>query len=667
MLKQLIPIYTLITLLLTALSLQVWGQGYTSTSFSKIMKVGKYGRNDELSFNFKNLNSNVYYYQNADLRRLIFRAETKGDKAALQKVLEEYVNNFGIQNFKKDIDLVWRLGELYAASNQSSKAIAMYRLALKHHRGTLRKVDGLLTLEEGKVRQYYDSLTKPRKDYFVPIKYYYELVDYRKNIDTLRPPQSMDLRMGDEPNSPKADYGPFLATSSDTLFFTSKRKRKKNGRGANEDVYMSIDPAGYFYEVEPLRSLNTEYNEGSICMSKDKKTLIFSRCDAPTGMGNCDLYSAQWIAKDKTWANIRNLGPNVNTSAWESQPCLSPTGDTLYFASDRLDGFGLSDIWFSVKQRTGEWSLAKNLGPVINTSSNEVSPFYHPTYSVLYYSSDNKLLNFGNFDIYKSYQDGGIFLEPKNIGPLVNGAGSEYYFTIDGKNKNLYYARSEASDLDNLDLYSFPLPMEAQPQATTQFSGTLTDTTGKPFQGIVSVIDLDQGVEVAPKFLRPDGSFDFDLIKDRNYLLIIQGDDFFRIQEKFFLKGDTLIQKTTQSLRNAKISFSSLEFKENSAEILTAMEPDLRNVLNFLVDNPRFSMKISGHTDGKGNPTANQKLSQGRAESIKKWLVDQGSVKEERIEAIGYGSSKPIIHNEMTDADRKINRRVEFEIITPKE
>jgi hypothetical protein len=56
-------------------------------------------------------------------------------------------------------------------------------------------------------------------------------------------------------------------------------------------------------------------------------------------------------------------------------------------------------------------------------------------------------------------------------------------------------------------------------------------------KGIVSVIDLDEGVEVAPKFIRDDGTFDFSLINKRNYLLIIQGDDFFRIEEIFFMDG----------------------------------------------------------------------------------------------------------------------------------
>jgi hypothetical protein len=70
--------------------------------------------------------------------------------------------------------------------------------------------------------------------------------------------------------------------------------------------------------------------------------------------------------------------------------------------------------------------------------------------------------------------------------------------------------------------------MEAQPLATTHLRGSLIDQNGKPLGGIVSVIDLDKGVEVAPKYIQKDGTFDFELINKRNYLLIIQGDDYFR-------------------------------------------------------------------------------------------------------------------------------------------
>jgi hypothetical protein len=372
------------------------------------------------------------------------------------------------------------------------------------------------------------------------------------------------------------------------------------------------------------------------------------------------------LQADSTWGNIRNLGPQVNSTAWDSHPALSHNEDTLYFASDRLGGFGLSDLYFTFKKPDGTWGSAQNLGPVINTRQSEVSPFYHPQFDVLYFSSNGQLLNFGDFDIYKCYKINGKWQEPRSIGPLVNGKGSEYYFTIDSRSKDLFYSRSEHSDLKNLDLHSFPLPMEAQPGATTKFEGSVTDSiSGHAFTGIVSIIDLTNNIEVAPKFLRPDGSYDFDLIRNNDYLVIITGEDFFRIQRTFHLVGDTAIHIETPHIDLKRWEFASLEFSEASAEIKPAMMNDLNKVVEFLLDHPDFKLKISGHTDSNGEANSNMKLSQRRAEAIKKYLITKGKMDESRIEAQGYGSSMPIVA-EKTDADRKINRRVEFEIFRPK-
>jgi outer membrane protein OmpA-like peptidoglycan-associated protein len=314
-----------------------------------------------------------------------------------------------------------------------------------------------------------------------------------------------------------------------------------------------------------------------------------------------------------------------------------------------------------VKDKDGNWQKSQNIGPIINTRGHEVSPFFHHRFNVLYFSSNGQPLNFGDFDIYKAYRTKNAWGEPKNIGPLVNGPGSEYYFTIDSESSTLYYARSDAQDISNLDLHSFPVPMEAQPEAIVTLKGSLINSeTKKPFKGIVSIIDLDKGVEVAPKFIRPDGSFDFKLINKRNYLLIIQGDDFFRIEEVFFMDGDMEINKETEPIES-KIAFKSLEFENGKADILTSMHQDLTKLANFMIDHPRFKLNISGHTDAQGKEESNLRLSQARADAIKAYLVYEFKIESQRIDAHGYGSSKPIV-DENTDNANKLNRRVEFNI-----
>lgn len=599
-------------------------------------------------FEFPNINK-FPYYQNENQLKKIRSLDESGQNERVYQELKVYVNNFGIENFSKNVAMLWRLAKLSETYGPSGESLLLYKLVLKHHQQGLDIND---------VYKRYQMLDPEKKGNYVPLNYYYKLVEYRKDIDTLRPPQSVLINMGGYINSDKEDYGPTVGNVDDMILFTSKRNENYD-HTYNEDLFYSYKVESYWDNAQPFKSINSEFNEGSACLSLDGKFLYFSRCNAPDGFGNCDLYVAL-LKADSTWGDIKNLGPTINSSGWDSHPSLTHGGDTLFFASNRVGTFGLSDIFFAVKNEKGEWQKARNAGPIINTVQSEVSPFYHHKFNVLYFSSNGHPLNFGEFDIYKSYRTNKNWNEPLNTGPLVNGGGSEYYFTIDSQSKDLYYARSVEQDLKNLDLYSFPVPMEAQPEAITQLKGSLKDPQGKSVKGIVSVIDLDEGVEVAPKFIRDDGTFDFSLINKRNYLLIIQGDDFFRIEEIFFMDGDIEINKIAEPIES-KIAFQSLEFENGKANILPEMHGDLDKIANFLIDHPTFKLVISGHTDSAGKEEANLKLSQARADAIKSYLSNQFQIDAKRITAIGYGSSKPIVQ-EVTDEHKQLNRRVEFEI-----
>ncbi len=606
-----------------------------------------------LSFNFKNIDGP--YYFDSEKRKAIIKAENSKDEDRLLPLLEEYISNFACENFSRDYELLFSLGKVYEMKGMMEEAKDMYRLVLKN---TERDRDF--------VWQIYDKLIFNEKDEYVPLDYYYELVDFRKQVDTLRPPRGVFINMGDRVNSGYEDYGPALNISNNVLLFTSKRNRKKiaGEDRYNEDIFWAakIDDDGWL-QSEAFEGINSPLNEGSPCISRDGQNLFFIRCEAPDGFGNCDLYVTDLVG-DGVWGDVRNLGVDVNSPGWDSHPSLSHSEDTLFFVSDRDGGFGSTDIYYTTRLKNGKWSPARNMGPMVNTKNTEASPFYHPKYDVFYFSSNGQLLNFGEFDIFKTRLVNGQWTEPKNIGPLVNGKGEEFYFTIDSESKDLFYARSEKQGFENVDLFSFPLPMEAQPTANTSFGGTLEDSiSGEPFQGIVTIIDLTNGIEVAPKYLRSDGSFSFDLINNSRYLLVIQGEEFFRIEKIFELDGDTVLHFRVPAINFVKIEFRSIEFATNDWDILPEMYADLDRLMNFLLDNPTFNLKIAGHTDQQGNAEANNKLSQQRATSIKEYLVNKGFIEPHRIQANGYGSSRPIIKEEKSEEDSKLNRRVEFEII----
>ena len=89
--------------------------------------------------------------------------------------------------------------------------------------------------------------------------------------------------------------------------------------------------------------------------------------------------------------------------------------------------------------------------------------------------------------------------------------------------------------------------------------------------------------------------------------------------------------------------------------------PQLDRVVNFMLDNPMVKVEIGGHTDSKGSDDYNINLSQGRADAVVNYVINQG-VDFSRIIAKGYGESLPVDTNS-TDEGRQSNRRVEFKIL----
>jgi outer membrane protein OmpA-like peptidoglycan-associated protein len=610
--------------------------------------IVRYSQSD--IFDFPNISIQDFYYNKKKLNKLMYYVDNRMDYDAYY-AMRDYVKSYGIDNFRKAPGLIWDLARASRKYGPPGEALQLYKLAIKHY---ATGSDTTTLFKE------FDSLNRDKVRYYVPIERYRQMVAARRDVDTLIAPRPAKMNMGMDLNSKKEDYAPSMGNRDNLLLFTSKRNSHNSiPPKYDEDIFFSRFEYGVWAKAKEFKKINTSYNEGSACISPDGSTLIFSRCMAPGSLGNCDLYQATQQA-DSTWGDVKNLGQAINSAGWDSHPSLSHTGDTLFYASNRSGGFGMSDIYYSVKKEDGSWAFSRNAGPLINTRATEVSPFFHQKENVLYFSSDGHTINFGRFDIYKTKLIDWNWSEPRNIGPLVNGKGDEYYFTIDSKSEMLYFARSSEYDPQNLDLHAFPVPMEAQPGALAKLFGTIKNLEGKPIHGIVSVIDLDKGTEVAPKYTREDGSYDFDLIDKRNYLLVVQGDEFFRIEEIFYLNGDTEMNEVTEPI-DRKIEFKSIEFESGQSEILGIMHEDLAKVGQFMLDNPEMRLNISGHTDNDGDAQVNVELSQLRADAIKEYLVVKFNLDDTRIGSVGYGSRKPIV-KEVTDKDKQINRRVEFEI-----
>jgi OOP family OmpA-OmpF porin len=108
----------------------------------------------------------------------------------------------------------------------------------------------------------------------------------------------------------------------------------------------------------------------------------------------------------------------------------------------------------------------------------------------------------------------------------------------------------------------------------------------------------------------------------------------------------------------SKPAIINIQFDTDKSDIKPKYDDELKTVSDFLKEFPKAKGEISGHTDNVGSKAYNDKLSQARANSVKKYLVEKFGISADRIEAKGYGFSKPVASNK-TKEGKSQNRRIE--------
>jgi outer membrane protein OmpA-like peptidoglycan-associated protein len=113
--------------------------------------------------------------------------------------------------------------------------------------------------------------------------------------------------------------------------------------------------------------------------------------------------------------------------------------------------------------------------------------------------------------------------------------------------------------------------------------------------------------------------------------------------------------------KGKKIILKNVFFDYNASTLRPESNTELDNLVTLLNENPSMKIEISGHTDSDGSDDYNQKLSEGRANSVVKYLIGKG-IAESRLTYKGYGETQPVASND-TDEGKQENRRVEFKVM----
>jgi serine/threonine protein kinase/Tol biopolymer transport system component len=135
-------------------------------------------------------------------------------------------------------------------------------------------------------------------------------------------------------------------------------------------------------------TVNSEFHDAAPSLTADGLSLFFNS-NRPNGYGNWDLWVTTRATKKDNWGVPENLGPIVNTASVEVSPSIAADGLTLFFVSDRPEGYGDWDIWITSRTAKSEsWGEPMNLGPTINSKNKEFAPAYSFDGSTLYFCSD---------------------------------------------------------------------------------------------------------------------------------------------------------------------------------------------------------------------------------------------------------------------------------------
>lgn len=467
--------------------------------------------------------------------------------------------------------------------------------------------------------------------------------------------------MGDSVNSEESEYWPSLTVDGKELVFT----RRLNN--FNEDFFSSIQTKNGWDKAQKLKgNINTPLNEAAQNISLDGEWLVFTANGRRDSWGSFDIYIS-YLTPDG-WSEAENLGGNVNSDQWDSQPSLSPDKRDLYFASRRFGGYGGSDIYVCHLLPNGKWSKAENLGPEINTSGDEQCPFIHADNQTLYFTSDY-WPGYGDEDIfYVKKGPNGSWSKPVNLGYPINTIDREgtLFITTDGK--TAYYASDRSDSKGGLDIYSFELRQDVRPTKTLWVQGQVFDKkTTKGLPSSVELIDLTTKQLVSNVQTDEQGYYLITLPVGRDYAFNVNRKGYLFYSDNYLLSKespDSTYEKNIplQPIEvNASIVLNNIFFDVNKYELKPESQVELDKVVQLLKDNPTVKVQISGHTDNTGNPADNLTLSNNRAKAVVNYFIENG-IEQQRLSFKGFGESQPIADN-ATEEGKAKNRRTELKVI----
>lgn len=538
-----------------------------------------------------------------------------------------------------------KMAHCYRHISSTQKAISAYRNALRYNVATLddRLDYARLLLKNGEYKRALAEFELLKDSMPNNVLVRNGLLSAKMAPKWKEQGSDYTVKKMTEFNSRRADYCPVLAGDQwDRLYFSSTRNDALGDElsgitGAKPgDIFFSDkDDKGKWSKPQTIESgLNTEYDEGACCLSPDGSTMYLTQCLSDASYPRfAQIVTAQ--RSDASWGKTTPLIITNDTLSAYAHPAVSPDGEWLYFVSDMPGGKGGLDIWRMRLTANGPVGV-ENLGEPINTPGDEMFPTFRPN-GDFYFSSDGHP-GFGGLDIFIATvgEDGKYHLS--HPGYPLNSQGDDFGMTFQGQLNQGFFSSNRGDGRGWDHIYSF-----YNPEIVQTIRGWIYEQDGYELTaGEARIVGTD-GTNLRLG-VRGDGSFEYVVKPGVDYIILAMCDGFLNHKEEIHV--DSVKESKVYDLQfplasiSAPVLIDNIFYAFDKATLLPESKNALDSLILMLNENPNITIELSAHTDYRGAEAYNKKLSQKRAESVVKYLINHG-IAADRLTAVGYGEEKP--------------------------
>lgn len=475
-----------------------------------------------------------------------------------------------------------------------------------------------------------------------------------------------------ELNSPMGEYGIGLMDSN--LVFSSTRVEeggktdKTTGQGFARLYLASSENSAWKLNGKLPDEVNSAYNNGTFSYHAATATAYYAQCNGFDGKSKtCKIYSTKYDVASKTWQKPEALSFNDEVSN-HSHPAISADGTVLYFSSDRPNGFGKRDLYKSIKGSGNAWGTPINLGREINTPGDDMFPTVSGD-SLFIYSTDGKE-GLGGLDLYKATMVNGTPRNPKWMDRPFNSAGDDFNLIFGQSHLEGFYCSNRIGGFGGDDIYKFAM----DPRFKTVSGYVREDKTGIPVANSKVVISGTDG-SVFEVVTDNTGKFTItNANPEAAYKLLGSSNGYFSnstmipaINLSSGENPETKLQQRNNAqvdlvkITKGEIRLNDIYYDYNSAELTATSKSSLMDLVKILQETPDINILINSHSDEVGPNKYNLTLSEKRAQSVVKFLVENG-IDAARLSSKGWGETNPVIRNAQTEDEHAENRRTTFQV-----